>query len=388
MKILNVVLNNFLNDSRVLKESQSLNKAGHTVTVVALHENGLLEKEIIQGIAVRRIKLKTKQWPTWRFVQLIKYFEFVIRVCCKYSNNDVIHCNDLNALPIGCLIKFFNRQACIVYDAHEFEIDCTPDESPLAKKIKYLIEKSLIRYADKVITVSDSIANEYVKLYNIEKPSLVLNCPEYIASQPISNILRDKFDLNEEDRIFIYQGALTKGRGIELLINVFSGLECSKAKLVFMGYGALEDDVNSACIASENIYYMPAVPPSEVLKYTASADVGISMIEAKCKSYEFCLPNKMFEYIMAGIPVLASDLPEMQSIINKYKVGKVIKDGCEQSLVDAVLEFSEERFLRYGDGIEHARNTFNWGNQEIKLLDVYSSFYNKFDIKNQKASND
>ena len=164
-KVTSIVLNNFKNDSRVLKENISLQRAGYDVQVVALHEEPLAEFEEVQNIPVHRVKLKTRGWSKQKLIQLIKYFEFIFRVVKQYKTSDILHCNDLNALPIGVIIKnFFNKDAKIVYDAHEYEINDVPNQSQRSIKIKYYIEKFFIKYDELVINVSDSIANAYVKL--------------------------------------------------------------------------------------------------------------------------------------------------------------------------------------------------------------------------------
>lgn len=105
-KVVSIVLNNFTNDSRVLKECISLQRAGYHVQVIALHENNLLEKEHVQGVPVYRVKLKTRNWSKWKPIQLVKYFELAVRVVKKFRNKvDAVHCHDLNALPLGFLIK-------------------------------------------------------------------------------------------------------------------------------------------------------------------------------------------------------------------------------------------------------------------------------------------
>ena len=105
IKVLSIVLNNFKNDSRVLKENISLQNAGYHVKVVALHEEPLEEYENVQGLSVHRVKLKTRHWPKHTLVQFIKYFEFIYRCVKKYRKTNIVHCNDLNALPIGVIIK-------------------------------------------------------------------------------------------------------------------------------------------------------------------------------------------------------------------------------------------------------------------------------------------
>jgi len=145
-KVISLVLNNFKNDSRVLKENISLKKAGYEVQVVALHEEPLKEFDNVQNIPVHRIKLKSRGWSKHKIVQLLKYFEFTYKVIKQYKDSDIIHSNDLNTLPIGVIIKkFFNKDAKIVYDAHEYEINDTPNESKYLIRAKYFLEKFLIK---------------------------------------------------------------------------------------------------------------------------------------------------------------------------------------------------------------------------------------------------
>ena len=119
-----IVLNNFKNDNRVLKEARSLQKHGYDVLVVALHENSLAEHEIIKNFRVHRIRIRTKCWPKYKLIQTIKYFEFIWKAVKLYKRADIVHCNDLSALPVGVIIKkFFNKNVKIVYDAHEYETE-------------------------------------------------------------------------------------------------------------------------------------------------------------------------------------------------------------------------------------------------------------------------
>ena len=154
------VLNNFMNDSRVLKEAITLHKNGCHVTVVALHEEPLAEHEIINDIKIHRISLRSRLWPKYRLVQIFKYLEFVYRSIKKYRKADIFHCNDLNTLPIGVIIKcLFNRKTKIVYDAHEYETE-TNGLHGIEKDIKIWLECVLIKYADKVMIFADLYKKE------------------------------------------------------------------------------------------------------------------------------------------------------------------------------------------------------------------------------------
>jgi glycosyltransferase involved in cell wall biosynthesis len=307
-----IVLNNFTRDSRVLKESRSLVKSGYKVDVLALHDHGLAQNEIVDGVSVERLSLRSRRLPKIRLFQILKYFEFLIRAVLYSKKFDVLHCNDLNSLPIGIICKAFNRNIKVVYDAHEYEIE-TVHLKGWFKKVAARVERFCIQYADKVITVSESIAEEYSRLYGIDKPYIVLNCPLSIEVSK-KNHFREQLGIPENKYIFLYQGALAEGRGIHNILNVFRSRPDVDAVVAFMGYGPLSNEIKRAAEKSENIYFYNAVSPNVVLEYTSSADFGISFIEDRCLNYKYCLPNKLFEYLMVGLPVIVSDLPEMKKL--------------------------------------------------------------------------
>ena len=368
-KITSIVLNNFTNDSRVLKENLSLQKAGYDVTVVALHEDGLDEFEDIQGVKVHRVKLRSISWSKTLIVSLFKYIEWSYRIVKQYKNSNFLHCNDLSALPIGVIIKLFNRNVKIIYDAHEYETEV--DGLVGAKKtLTAFFEKRLIKYVDKTITVSDAIANEYVRLYDISKPELVLNTPHYKEVEK-KDIFREKFKIKKSQTIFLYQGSLSTGRGIEILIDTFKELGGSQSVMVFMGYGILEGLVKRASLNHENIYFHEAVSPDILLDYSSSADFGISTIEDSCLSYRYCLPNKMFEYTMAEVPVIVSNLPEMKKVVEKYHLGVVAEENTPKGLKKAIEEATmlDKKILR--EKMHKAKKIYNWEEQEKVLLKVY-----------------
>ena len=373
IKVLSIVLNNFKNDSRVLKENISLQNAGYHVKVVALHEEPLKEFEKVQCIPVHRVKLKTRAWSKYPLVQLIKYLEFIYRVIKKYRKTDILHCNDLNTLPAGVFAKMFNRKLKLVYDSHEYAINDTPYESKISIWLKYFIERILIQFADKVITVSNSIANKYKRLYNIPKPSLILNCPRYHEQQK-KDIFRNEFNIRSDQNIFLYQGGLSHGRGIEILLETFKIIDDDNSVIVFMGYGPLEGLIKESSKEYENIYFHPAVPPDELLDFTSSADFGILFYENNCLNHYYCSPNKMFEYLMAGIPVLVSNLYEMKNLVEQYQIGIVATSNSVKGFTKSIEESLNQDYLRIVENVEKSRKLFCWEEQEKVLLDVYKEF--------------
>lgn len=370
-KVANIVLNDFTNDSRVLKISKSLLSFGYDTTVVALHNEGLSEVEKVQGVALRRINLISRPWSKLKVFQIFKYFEFMVRAVFLFRKTDIVHCNDLSALPIGLLIKLIGKNKKVVYDCHEYETE-TNGLKGLDKLIKKILEKNLIRFADKVITVSDSIADEYSRLYNILKPHLVLNCPAY-HEQEKCNLFREKFGIRSDQSIFLYQGSLSKGRGIEILLEAFSDLESDKNVLVCMGYGPLESLIQKKAEQQVTVFFHPAVSPDILLNYTSSADYGVSFIEDTCLSYRYCLPNKMFEYLMAGLPVLTSNLHEMEKLVNDEEVGIVASSNTVHDFRTAIGWSLNQDYKQVQENVFRTRKKYCWEEQEYVLKEIYNA---------------
>ncbi len=347
---------------------------GHDVTIVALHKEGLEEFEEIQAIPVHRVKLTTINLSKNIVGSLVKYIEWSYRVIKRYRRYDVMHCHDLNALYLGVISKLFNRKLKVIYDAHEYETEVNYLVG-IKKRLSKITERFLIKYADAVITVSDAIADEYVRLYNIPKPHLVLNTPPFKEVEK-KDIFRETFDIDKKQTIFLYQGNLSRGRGVEVVLETFKELNDTNSVIVFMGYGELEDLIVEHSHKHESIYFHNAVSPDILLDYTSSADFGISMIEDVCLSYRYCLPNKMFEYIMAGVPVVVSNLPEMRKLVEQYEVGVVAKENSKEALAEAiVLASSLDKDYVYSR-LKSVKSIYNWEEQERNLISLYRGVLN------------
>ena len=370
-KIANIVLNDFTNDSRVLKISKSLNKNNYHAVVVAIYNKGLKQQDCVDGVEVERIKLTSRYWPKWKPLKIVKYFEFFCRAFWRFRKVDIVHCNDLSALPIGILIKLLRNNVKVVYDCHEYQTEINGLKGFNKKALK-IIERFLIPFVDKVITVSLSISEEYVRLYNIPKPAVVLNCPLY-SQQVESNLLRQNLSIRENQTIFLYQGGFTPGRGIELLLDAFSELESDTNVLVFMGYGALDNLIKEKAESTSNIFFHPAVPPNVLLNYTASADYGVLFYEDSCLNHRYCSPNKIFEYLMAGLPVISSNLFEMKRLIEQEKIGIVASSNTVKGFRESINDLLSRDYAAIQRNVLDARKGFSWEEQEKELMKAYNA---------------
>jgi len=370
---LHIYPSNIKHETRMLKETKSLADFGlfDRIFLVGIWEKDLKEHESLDNIReIWRVPLKTKFLPKNRFWKLFKYTEWMLRIFIRFKKERIsfVNCHSLTVLPLGVLFKIFTKSK-VIYDTHELETE-TCGMSGIRKKLSKVLEKSLIRHVDSTLVVSDSIATWYKNKYNLRNVHVIRNVP-YKPKREVkeSNILKEKFNIRDDEVLFIYQGMLGKGRGIEIMLNVFSKVD-KKKHIVFMGYGLLEDLVKKYQSKFSNIHFCPAVKPEEVLRYTRSADVGIHIPEKICLSYFYSLPNKFFEYIFAGLPVIVSDFPDMGEIIDEYRCGWKIPVN-EKSILDLIESISKEEIKGKRRNVLRCRDNFSWEREEEKLIRIY-----------------
>ena len=373
--VYSVVLNNFQNDNRVRKQAVSLASNGYHVTVVAIWENGLQTTEAFSDFSVVRIKLLSKSWPRLLPFQVFKYLEFVTRAFFLVRKGRYIHCNDLDALTVGYLCKLFRvtkkSEIKVIYDAHELE---TEVESLVGfgKIIAKILEKTMIARVDASITVCDSIANIYAEQYKIAKPQVVRNIPIYEVVHE-SFILRQLHNIPTNKFIFISQGMLSPGRGLETLLVIAEQNQSEGFVIVFMGKGILEKKIRDAARRLSNVFFQPFVKPEEITFYTSSADCGICFTEDICLNSHYCLPNKLFEYMMAEIPIICSDLPEMKNFVETTGTGYTVNSTSPDDLLRVMKLVMDSDKNDIKRKLVEAKKHHNWSNEEITLLETYKS---------------
>jgi glycosyltransferase involved in cell wall biosynthesis len=370
-RVINLLFNDFTHDNRVLKISRSLQKSGFGVFLAATHfDKNLPKEEEIEGFQVKRFNVgRFNILP----LNLIFFWFLIIK---NFKKEKLFHVNDLYVLPPAYVIKrFFNKSARIVYDCHEHETEAKIYiDKPLMKKWAVLFEKRMIRLADRVITVSQSIADDYVKMYGIETPNLVLNTPLY-TKQKRYDLFREKLKISKEKVIFLFQGGYLPGRGIEKLIDVFSELS-SKNKdlvLVFLVYGEGIDELKGKVKDIDNIFWHERVSPLEYMKYVSSADWGIYLMENICKNHNFALPNKIFDYILGGLPVVVSNLKEMSRLVNENVLGYTIDPDDKKGVLNLLNSIDMETKKKFVPNLEMVAKKYCWEEQEKVLINIYKS---------------
>ncbi|RME51437.1 MAG: glycosyltransferase, partial [Caldilineae bacterium] len=213
------------------------------------------------------------------------------------------------------------------------------------------------------------------RLYGIPRPTVVRNCPPR-QSPPRSDLLRRKLGIPPDRKIVLYQGAVSAGRGLETMAAAVR--QIPDVAGVVLGSGALLENYRAQVAAGEwpRMHLPGKVPLAELPAHTASADVGLALIQNTCRSYYFALPNKLFEYMQAGIPVVGSDLPEIARVIREYDVGEVTDPDDPVAVAAALRRLLDdpERYARARANTARAAEVLNWEGESVKLVNLYAQW--------------
>jgi glycosyltransferase involved in cell wall biosynthesis len=362
--------------ARVSKIGRSLVKNGvfSRVEVVGRKEEGLSEVEVLyENLLIKRVAVWNPRFRQRFVVRLILFLEWYAKVFWMYRKRPVacLNCRTLAALPLGIVLKIIHR-CPLVYDAHELETE-TYMMTGLRRTVARALERLCIGWVDFGIFVCDSISEWYRRELNLKETFTIRNVPYLNESRgpSRSSILRDRFGIEDSAVVVIYQGLIAKGRGLELMLEEFGGLR-ENVHFVMLGKGVLVDFVQEYVRKYRNIHYVDHVPHSELLNYTQGADVGIHMIENCCLNHYYCLPNKIFEYFMAGLPVIVSNVPEMRNVVEEYEAGWAI-DETKGALRKLLSQLTANKIENARQGAMRARSKCNWEEEERRLLDIYES---------------
>jgi glycosyltransferase involved in cell wall biosynthesis len=261
----------------------------------------------------------------------------------------------LNTLPVAFFCSK-RQKAKLVYDSHELYVErnkITPS-SMAWKRILRTIEGVLVRRADAVFTVNETIAEILSNRYRIAKPLVLMNTPALCSNFECPEIqngkLRSKLSISVGAQIILYSGAITFNRGLEQLIQSLQFLP-SNYHLVFMGYGNEAFKQRLIKIAIENavvdrFHFFGPVPSEQVTYYASDADLGVAPIVNACLSYYCCSPNKLFEYMNAGLPVAASNFPELVKVVIGHKIGTTFDPENPKDIARSVNKILEDSSIR------------------------------------------
>ncbi|MEA3317338.1 MAG: glycosyltransferase, partial [Bacteroidota bacterium] len=324
-KIFLSVTNDLVTDQRVHKVAISLQKSNAEVTLVG--------RKLKNSLPLSERQYKTKRINFLFTRGAGFYIEYNIRLFfyLLFKKVDILVANDLDSLLANYLVSCIKRKP-LVYDSHEYYTE-VPElvNRPFPKKIWLLIEKAILPRIKHAYTVSNEIAITYNKLYNINM-SLIRNVPYYLNG----NISRNS---HNKEKVILYQGSLNIGRGLEPMIDAMKYLD--NFKLQIIGSGDLSDELKDRVQnqkLNDKIEFLGKIPFCDLPQYTINADIGIALEENIGLNYYYALPNKLFDYIQAGVPVLVSPFPEMQQIVQEYDIGTVYDHSNPEVLAKKITE--------------------------------------------------
>lgn len=283
---------------------------------------------------------------------------------------DLYHAHDLQALPWVWIAAKVRRRP-VVYDAHEISVDRTGARR-LAGVIAF-VEGFLARRCEAMITTTDMRADYFVEAYGVDRPVVLQNRPHY-AEVARTDRLREHLGIPADRPIVLYQGGLQPDRGLHRLIETASAVP--DAHFVLLGDGVLRAQLESLTASGalqDRVHFLPAVPWQELAEWTASADIGVQLIENTGLNHYSTDSNKIFEYAMAGLPIVASDFPEIRRVVAQHELGELVDPADSRAIAEAVGRLAGDADLRihYARNALRARRELSWETQEPKLLSLY-----------------
>ncbi|HEY8511780.1 MAG TPA: glycosyltransferase [Cyclobacteriaceae bacterium] len=360
------------NESRMLREARSLVdlKLVTTITLLGLWKKGLKQEEVVTNqISIRRLGSIAKS-TKHKWLNLVAFAVFYLKAIwyCVRKKPRIVNAHSLTVLPLAAFVKWLTG-ARLIYDPHELETESN-DSRGYRKKVAKRIEKMFIRSADFTIVVGHNIADWYRNTYTLHNIEVIRNIPLYRKTPSFPHItLRERLGLGHGKIVYVYLGALIPGRGIEIILDAFKAVG-DPHHVVFVGFGEYESMVANFSREHDNIHCLPSVPPEEVVELSSGADVGISLIENTSLSYYYCLPNKVFEYLQAGVPFIASDFPELRKEFGNERFCWLIRPD-RGSLIETIRSITPEDIMQRKTVAQERRDNWSWRSERQKYRSIY-----------------
>ncbi|MGK2741205.1 hypothetical protein ACSHT0_09930 [Tepidicaulis sp. LMO-SS28] len=326
------------------------------------------------------------------YARRIRTHYLISKACAQ--NPAIVHCHDLEALPIGHKVKA--RTKCkLIWDAHEVYEEVAQGTERQKRKKQRLLKK-LEQGVDGFITINDSIAQFYSERYpKLPQAVIVKNATLPIERFNYDGRLHNAASLPQDQKILLYQGGYAEKRGLRELVGAAQHLSPDWT-LVMMGWGTIESSLRAIAnnvISSSAPRAVPAVcfiepaPQQELPFWSAGGTIGIIPYENIGLNHLFCTPNKLWEYPNAGVPILCSDLVEMRKTIEGHRIGWILpNEATAQDIALVVNSLTDEEIERAREACKGYISTDNWYVYEKKLLALYSSFKAELTISQISAT--
>ncbi len=353
-----------MTDQRVHRVASYIFSAGYEVTLIGRRFKNSGNPGL-SGIKVRRFRLFFNKGFLFYASYNIRLFFFLL----FRKGKIILVSNDLDTLPANFMAARLRRSK-LVYDSHEYFTEVPELQGRnFVKNFWKFIEKLLVPGVDAAYTVNDSLAKMYSAKYGIDF-GVVRNVPDSSLKEEDYQVPPDF----REEGFLIYQGAVNKDRGLEELIDIIS--EERKFRLIIAGDGDVIEELKKTVSSqgiSNFIRFTGKISPGELKTLTKNALLGLSIEKKTNLNYYYALPNKLFDYIRAGIPVLCSSFPEMRKIIDEYEVGKVVDPGNRDEIKKRILEMIDDEESRkcWINNTANASKELSWDIEQKRLVSIY-----------------
>lgn len=388
-------------DRRITLQADSLEAAGWQVVIIGMPRDsgqdhdarvvrvgadaGVVRRENLVLAAYRWLRgclamngtiMRWLKRLVWHYVldQESFYTRLFLATALRYVPR-VFVAHDLPMLPVAAKAA----KACgaqLVYDSHELYSEQEFSEHERSKWAQ--IEARYIGACDVVVTVNPLIAAELKRRYALSEVQVIYNAERTSRARAESRRLHEIFGLSVDKKILLMQGGLSAGRNLEVLVGAMRHVQNPFVLLVVLGDGLLSHRLQK--LAQQEgllgrVYFHAAVPQNALLELTAAADAGVIPYQATCLNNLYCTPNKLFEFIAAGLPILGTDLPEIRKFVQEQDIGLVGDTSSPRSLATLIDDFfsDEQRFALWKARGAVARQLICWEQEEKKLMAIYET---------------
>ncbi|HLG61099.1 MAG TPA: oligosaccharide flippase family protein [Ktedonosporobacter sp.] len=393
LKVCLYTLQKSRNDRRLMREAHALIEAGFAVTVVDV-ESKRIGSEEVNGICIKHIVMpgwfvstRFKPWflvkALWAFLRSIPYL--------LLAPAHIYHAYNELSLPACCLAAWLRRKP-VIFEAQELMMsDPLMRRWPLLRTLATRVLRWLLSSGIAVITPSPGAIWPLRKLYRVPYVIVLRSVPLYRKIVKTKR-LQKRLGLPSGTRIALYQGNFQRNRRLDILVRAARFVEQGNV-IVLMGQDleGTQEMLEKLIVAegvADKIKLLPAVPYEELLSWTASADLGLTLFAPDYSlNIRYCLPNKFFEYLMAGLPVLSSSLDMLEDIINTYDVGQVVSSLAPEKVgaaINALLADRPALARMSQNALRVAREEFNWDKEKLVLIDLYQKILSK-EIEHENA---
>jgi glycosyltransferase involved in cell wall biosynthesis len=387
-------------DRRILLEADALTADGWEVTILAMPGAGPQHPRVVQAVLHGQAGAARAEWTILRLYRFVRQFvpmngpwagwlksavwrglispdEFARRLMLPDALRrpaEIVVAHDLPILPTA-VAAARHHGAKLVYDSHELYSE--QEFEPRLRRMWSDTERRTIGLCDAVITVNPSIARELEKRYGLAKVEVVQNAERADGpAPPKGRLFHAAFGLDAAATIVLFQGGILAGRNLESLVDAMALVTGPALHLVFLGDGALRSRLARRAATAGvggRVHFHPAVAQGDLLRHTASADLGIIPYQATCLNNLYCTPNKLFEFIAAAVPVLATDLPELRRVIAGNHIGLMMDSASPQAIartLDGIVA-DKARLERLRSNVIDARSRLNWAAEGKILVDIF-----------------